>query len=140
MTTNFRALAQELNTLLVYVASTHPDLHETVRRAVLYCSDRARTAIATPPPEPLRPELPSLREQALEQLKCVDADLRKQGIINTDKIRCALERLKELEKLSSFKKEAYNALDTYIYGEPDPKDKERTYNAIRQALEALPND
>ena len=43
-------------------------------------------------------------------------------------------------KLSSFKKQAYDALDTYIYGEPDPKDKERTYNTIRQALEALPND
>ena len=52
MTTNFRALAQELNTLLVYVASTHPDLHETVRRAVLYCHERARTELATPPPEP----------------------------------------------------------------------------------------
>ena len=55
MTTNFRALAQELNTLLVYAASTHPDLHETVKRAVLYCSDRARRELATPPPEPLRP-------------------------------------------------------------------------------------
>ena len=40
----------------------------------------------------------------------------------------------------SLKKQAYDALDTYIYGEPDPKDKERTYNAIRRALEALPND
>lgn len=51
-TPNFRALAQELNTLLVYVASTHPDLHQTVRRAVLHCSDRARQELATPPPEP----------------------------------------------------------------------------------------
>ena len=40
----------------------------------------------------------------------------------------------------SLKEQAYDALDTYIYGEPDPKDKERTYNTIRQALEALPND
>ena len=40
----------------------------------------------------------------------------------------------------SLKKQAYDALDTYIYGEPDPKDKERTYNTIRRALEALPND
>ena len=39
------------------------------------------------------PAPPSLKEQALEQLKCVDADLRKQGIINTDKIRLALEAL-----------------------------------------------
>ena len=43
-------------------------------------------------------------------------------------------------KPPSLKEQAYDALDTYIYGEPDPKDKERTYNAIRQALEALPND
>ena len=40
----------------------------------------------------------------------------------------------------SLRKKAYDALDTYIYGEPDPKDKERTYNIIRRALEALPND
>lgn len=39
----------------------------------------------------------------------------------------------------SLKKVAYDALDTYIYGNPDPKDKERTYNAIRRALEALPD-
>lgn len=37
----------------------------------------------------------------------------------------------------SLKKVAYDALDTYIYGNPDPKDKERTYNAIRHALEQL---
>ena len=40
-----------------------------------------------------RPKPPSLNEQALLQLKCIDADLRKQGIINTDKIRLALEAL-----------------------------------------------
>lgn len=39
----------------------------------------------------------------------------------------------------SLKKVAYDALDTYIYGNPDPKDKERTYNAIRRALESLPD-
>ena len=43
-------------------------------------------------------------------------------------------------KAPSLKKQAYGALDTYIYGEPNPKDKERTYNTIRRALEALPND
>lgn len=43
-------------------------------------------------------------------------------------------------KPPSLKVQAYDALDTYIYGEPDPKDKERTYNTIRRALEALPND
>ncbi len=37
----------------------------------------------------------------------------------------------------SVRKQAYDALDTYIYGEPDPKDKERTYNTIRKALEQL---
>ena len=40
-------------------------------------------------------------------------------------------------KPPSLKKQAYAALDTYIYGEPDPKDKERTYNIIRHALEQL---
>lgn len=40
-------------------------------------------------------------------------------------------------KSPSLKEQAYDALDTYIYGEPDPKDKERTYNTIRRALEAL---
>ena len=43
-------------------------------------------------------------------------------------------------KPPSLRKQAYDALDTYIYGEPNPKDKERTYNTIRKALEALPND
>ena len=36
---------------------------------------------------------PSLKEQTLEQLKCVDSDLRQHGIINTDFIRRALESL-----------------------------------------------
>jgi hypothetical protein len=39
----------------------------------------------------------------------------------------------------SLKEQAYNALDTYIYGNPDPKDKQNTYNTIRRALEQLPN-
>ena len=42
-------------------------------------------------------------------------------------------------KALSLKKVAYEALDTYIYGNPDPKDKEHTYNAIRTALESLPD-
>lgn len=33
--------------------------------------------------------------------------------------------------------QACDALDTYIYGNPDPKDKERTYNTIRRALDKL---
>ena len=49
-------------------------------------------------------------------------------------------RLVRRHEPPSLKKQAYDALDTYIYGEPDPKDKERTYNTIRRALEALPND
>ena len=52
-----------------------------------------------------------------------------------DKLRTARR-----PKPPSLRKQAYDALDTYIYGEPDPKDKERTYNTIRRALEALPND
>ena len=43
-------------------------------------------------------------------------------------------------KPPSLRKQAYDALDTYIYGEPDRKYKERTYNTIRKALEELPDD
>ena len=49
-------------------------------------------------------------------------------------------RVDRRPKPPSLKKQAYNALDTYIYGTPDHKDKERTYNTIRRALEALPDD
>jgi len=37
----------------------------------------------------------------------------------------------------SLKKQAYDALDTYIYGNPDHNDKQNTYNIIRKALEQL---
>ena len=40
-------------------------------------------------------------------------------------------------KPPSLKEQARDALDTYIYGEPNLKDKARTYNTIRAALEAL---
>ena len=46
-------------------------------------------------------------------------------------------RIARRPKPPSLRKQAYDALDTYIYGEPDPKDKERTYNTIRRALEQL---
>ena len=46
-------------------------------------------------------------------------------------------RLARRPEPPSLRKQAYDALDTYIYGEPDPKNKERTYNTIRRALEAL---
>jgi hypothetical protein len=41
-------------------------------------------------------------------------------------------------KPPSLKEQAYAALDTYIYGNPDHGDKQNTYNTIRRALEALP--
>jgi hypothetical protein len=40
----------------------------------------------------------------------------------------------------SLKKQACDALDAYIYGNPDHNDKQNTYNAIRRALEALPDE
>ena len=46
-------------------------------------------------------------------------------------------RLARRPEPPSLRKQAYNALDTYVYGSPDPKDKERTYNTIRRALEQL---
>lgn len=38
----------------------------------------------------------------------------------------------------SLKEQAYEALDTYVYGSPNEEDKVSTYNIIRRALEALP--
>lgn len=58
--------------------------------------------------------------------------------VDTYKLRAARR-----PKPPSLKKQACDALDTYIYGEPDPRDtethwlKERTYNTIRKALETL---
>jgi hypothetical protein len=40
-------------------------------------------------------------------------------------------------KPPSLKKEACDALDAYIYGNPDHNDKQNIYNTIRRALEAL---
>ena len=40
-------------------------------------------------------------------------------------------------KPPTLKEQAYGALDAYIYGELNAKDKERTYNIIRRALEQL---
>ena len=43
-------------------------------------------------------------------------------------------------KPPSLRKLACDALDTYIYGDPNQDDKVSTYNTIRKALEELPND
>ncbi len=40
-------------------------------------------------------------------------------------------------KPPSLAEQGCDALDTYIYGNPNHKDKERTYNTIRAALERL---
>ena len=52
---------------------------------------------------------------------------------NAREFLCAARR----PKPPSLKEQAYDALDAYIYGERDAKDKERTYSIIRRALEAL---
>ena len=56
--------------------------------------------------------------------------------------RATADNLRSLRrpKPSSLRKQAFDALDTYVYGEPNQDDKVRTYNPIRAALEALPND
>lgn len=65
------------------------------------------------------------------------------GYANTaQNILAAVDRVARLRAARrpsppSLKEQAYDALDTYIYGEPDPNDKERTYNTIRKALEQL---
>ena len=43
-------------------------------------------------------------------------------------------------KPPSLKEQAFDALDAYVYGNPDHGDKQNTYNIIRRALEALPDD
>jgi len=50
-----------------------------------------------------------------------------------DKLRAARR-----PKPPSLKEQAYAALDTYIYGNPDHGDKQNAYNTIRRALEELP--
>jgi hypothetical protein len=52
--------------------------------------DEARRYLAQSEPKP-----PSLKEQAMEQLDCVEGVLRNQGVINTDKVRRALEALSD---------------------------------------------
>lgn len=49
--------------------------------------------------------------------------------VDTYKLRAARR-----PKPPSLAKQGCDALDTYIYGNPDHKDKERTYNTIRAAL------
>jgi hypothetical protein len=76
------------------------------------------------------------------QQHCLEAmdppEANSQPTPNDRQIRSSLvERVARRPKSPSLKEQAYDALDTYIYGEPDPKDKERTYNTIRRALEAL---
>ena len=52
--------------------------------------------------------------------------------VDTYKLRAARR-----PKSPSLAKQGCDALDTYIYGNPNHKDKERTYNTIRAALERL---
>ena len=61
------------------------------------------------------------------------------GFIATKATADSLRSLRR-PKPPSLRKQACDALDTYIYGEPNQDDKVRTYNTIRAALEALPND
>jgi hypothetical protein len=48
-------------------------------------------------------------------------------------------RLARRPKPPSLREQACDALDTYVYGDPNQDDKVRTYNTIRAALDALPN-
>ena len=56
--------------------------------------------------------------------------------------RATADSLRSLRrpKPPSLRKQACDALDTYVYGEPNQDDKVRTYNTIRAALETLSND
>jgi hypothetical protein len=61
------------------------------------------------------------------------------GFIATKATADSLRSLRR-PKPPSLRKQACDALNTYVYGEPNQDDKVRTYNTIRAALEALPND
>lgn len=54
-----------------------------------------------------------------------------------DNVPAANIRAWRRPKPPSLAKQGCDALDTYIYGNPNHKDKERTYNTIRAALERL---
>jgi len=69
-----------------------------------------------------------------EELEACCQHLFRCGFCDADILRLRIARRPQPPSL---RKQAYDALDTYIYGEPDPKDKERTYNTIRRALEQL---
>ena len=71
-------------------------------------------------------------DQELEACLLLVGDGRRENLSQVIALRTARR-----PKPPSFKEQAYDALDTYIYGDPDFKDKERTYNTIRRALEAL---
>jgi hypothetical protein len=72
-----------------------------------------------------------------QELEACCECIRRLGWFEDPRYRIAELRAARRPKPPSLRKQAYDALDTYIYGEPDPKDKERTYNTIRRALEAL---
>ena len=108
----------------------------------------------TPPPElvqKLRKEAPwGIRDAGVTRELCLIADAYRAGADQELEACCewldrrlfGRDEIAELRaarrpKPPSLRKQAYDALDTYIYGEPDPKDKERTYNTIRRALEQL---
>jgi len=72
-----------------------------------------------------------------------DAELKgcQQWLIEQDQpgFACHLQ-LDRRPKPPSLKQQACDALDTYVYGNPDHGDKQNTYNTIRRALETLPDD
>ena len=72
-----------------------------------------------------------------QELEACCECIRRLGWFEDPRYRIAELRAARRPKPPSLRKQAYDALDTYIYGEPDPKDKERTYNTIRRALETL---
>ena len=80
-----------------------------------------------------------LQQRADQELEACEEWLNKSPYGASLAVTGVIEQLRiaRRPKPPSLRKQAYDALDTYIYGEPDPKDKERTYNTIRQALEQL---
>jgi len=83
-------------------------------------------------------ELLQARDQELEACLAEVSFLGGQAL--ADRVRAARRPKPPSLDKEVLKKEACDALDAYIYGNPDHNDKQNTYNTIRRALEALSND
>jgi hypothetical protein len=72
-----------------------------------------------------------------QELEAIQKEIITQAWFADPRHRLAQLRAARRPKPPSLKAQAYAALDTYIYGNPDHGDKQNAYNTIRRALEQL---